>query len=477
MPSSRARWSRPWLRTLALATPALLLIGLWLPGVNQGGFRVDTGLYAAVSHHAWLGGTLFPLMAGDVPYFNKPPMAFWIHGVILRVLGPDLWAARLGALVAAMLGVYATAAFVRTIAGRRTALLAAGVLALTLEWFRYTRAISLDLWLVAWLMLAAWAVVKGAADDQAARARTAWFALAGVMIGLGLLTKPLVALVAIPIFAVWFAVARTPALIGWLGVTVVVAVAVALPWHWAMWARFGDQFVTQYFVKQSAERAVGGAFGAEPWWYYAALLAQTYWPWLPAAVGGAWLAVRPRRAGIAANVRGVMWPLVWVLVWLVALSAFGGKSGRYAVVLYPMLAVLAAVWLAAPGVRWVTIARRALVRWAGPAVVVAGVAMAALGVRVHGPMSAHWAELDEFVRTSRGAGHEVWMHPDMLWTGANVYLDTGAWPRFVGSSGTPGAGDVVVFSDQRDDGDARVAPDAGATEVWRAGRFFAVGVE
>lgn len=475
MPSSRARWSRSWLRVLAWATPALLLIGLWLPGVNQGGFRVDTGLYAAVSLHAWRDGTLFPLMAGDVPYFNKPPMAFWIHGAMLRIFGAELWAARLGALLAAMAGVYATAAFVRAIAGRRTALLAAGILALTLEWFRYTRAISLDLWLVTWLMLAAWAVVKGAADAQPARARTAWFALAGAMIGLGLLTKPLVALVVIPIFAAWFVVARTPGVIAWLGGTLLVGVAVALPWHWAMWARFGDQFITQYFVKQSAERAVGGSFGAEPWWYYAALLGQTYWPWLPAAVGGMWLARGGAGASRARTL--VRLALIWTLVWLVALSVFGGKSGRYAVVLYPMLAVLAAAWLMAPSVRWVAIVRRALVRWAGPAVVVAGVAMAAFGVRVHGPMSAHWAELDAFVRTTRSAGHQVWMHPDMLWTGANVYLDTGAWPRFVGSSGEPSAGDVVVFSDQREDGDARVTPGADATEVWRAGRFFAVRAE
>jgi hypothetical protein len=50
--------SRRLLRLRWWLAPAALLLGLWLPGFWQGAYRVDTGLYAAISLHAYDGGSL-----------------------------------------------------------------------------------------------------------------------------------------------------------------------------------------------------------------------------------------------------------------------------------------------------------------------------------------------------------------------------------------------------------------------------------
>jgi hypothetical protein len=157
---------------------------------------------------------------------------------------------------------------------------------------------------------------------------------------------------------------------------------------------------------------------------------------------------------------------VWCVVWLVVLSLGGGKSGRYAIVLYPMLAWVGALWLVHGAPRWIAMARRGFVRW-GPAVMLAGsVATAAIGVRVHAPAPAHWDALCAFVRAHE---HEdVWAGRDMMWTSANVYLFTGRWPRTVTEARVPPAGALRLYRDG-----VREGPGPGEAEVWRSGPMFA----
>lgn len=443
----------------------MLLIALWLPGFNQGGYRVDTGLYAALGLHAWREGPMWPLFAGDAPYFNKPPMVLWIHGVFLWTLGTDLWVARLPSLLAAAACVMATRRAVGYITGPRGGLLAACILALTLEFFRYTRAISLDLWMTLFLMLACCGVARGLRT----RGGGIGFILrAGVPVGLALLTKPIAPLLALPIFALWIASRKEDVLrrLGALAGSAIIALLVAALWYVPMYLRFGDAFVHQHFTRQAVERATGESFGADPWWYYLRLMSETYWPWMIGVAATAFLLVRGRFG--ARDRRAALMGLSWAGVWLIALSAFAGKSGRYAVPMYPMLAWAAALALAAATPRWLGLVRRAMIRWLAPAMLAVSMALTAFGVRVHSPPTPHWQALYEFVRAH--ADQAIWSAPDIAPTCANIYLHTGRWPRSIASDGaTPGPGDILILRDE-----SEFAPDPSWREFWRSGPVFAL---
>ena len=135
--------------------PCVLLLSVTLPKLNQGDFRGDAGWYSAIGLQAWRTGSLWTLYGEPgQPYFNKPPLAFWIHGLALHTLGPELWVARLPSILAATVCVLFTVAIVRHLAGRRAALLSGCVLALSLEFFRRTREISLDMWQAVFLLMA-----------------------------------------------------------------------------------------------------------------------------------------------------------------------------------------------------------------------------------------------------------------------------------------------------------------------------------
>ncbi|MBL8747161.1 MAG: glycosyltransferase family 39 protein [Phycisphaerae bacterium] len=474
------RRPRPTLRARLALLPAALLIALWIPGASQGAYRVDTGLYAAIGLHAWREGPLWPLFAGDTPYFNKPPLPFLIHGLFLHLLGTDLWVARLPSLLAAIAALFVTHQIVRLISGPRTALITAGILALTLEFFRYTKAISLDLWLTLFLLIAAWSVARAIRNPPSItppRRRAAHILLAGLPIGLALLVKPLVALLAIPIFALWIArhprtTPRSPAThrglapdIAALAGASVIAVAIASLWYIPMYVRFGDSFIEQHFTKQAIERATGESFGADPWWYYLRLIAEKYWPWLIAVAATGYLLLRRR---LDRAQRGAAFiTFTWTLAWLAALSIFAGKSGRYAVPLYPFLAWLAAISITCHAPRWLALLRRGAVRWLAPIALLASLCISALGVRIHAPATPHWQALYKFVRAHDHT--DLWAAPGMAPTCANIYLATGLWPRTATDSNTPPPGAILLY---RDEIDAR--PPLHTPELWRSGPLFAV---
>ena len=100
--------------------PAAILLAITLPHLGQGDFRTDTGWYSAISlssvrHWGDAHGIrdLLTLQAEPgKPFFNKPPLALWIHGVVLHMFGVSLEAARLPTVLAACLCVVLTVAIV-----------------------------------------------------------------------------------------------------------------------------------------------------------------------------------------------------------------------------------------------------------------------------------------------------------------------------------------------------------------------------
>ncbi|GJM19166.1 MAG: hypothetical protein DHS20C14_13790 [Phycisphaeraceae bacterium] len=436
VPGLLVRW---WARWGCYVAPALIFLALTLPKLGQGGFRTDTGRYAAVGLQMWRTGEFWtPYLQPDTEYFNKPPLVLWIHGAALEVLDVGVWQARLPSVLAALGCVLVLVAITRRYANRTRALMVGVALATTLEFFRRTKEVSIDMWQVLFLLGAVWCVsVAVTRARQRAAGDAGWFALAGVGIGLALLCKPLAGLLAVPILGVWLLSAGQWRRVGWLALTTLVAVVVAGPWHVSMAQIHGEAFTGQYFGKEIADRAAGEIM-SEPWFYYFNEMVQYHWPWLGAAVGGliGWLINFPRGFG-RADRRGLLLGVVWSVGWLALLSSFPDKRPRYGLLFYPGLALVSGIWLfdVVP-VAW----RRSLVRKLAVIVAVVGVGglgLALAPVRVNRPADPGYAAVGEWMNA----------HPErpvMIGTiGSNengwVYLLTGRWAYRVGGEAYPEA--------------------------------------
>jgi 4-amino-4-deoxy-L-arabinose transferase-like glycosyltransferase len=486
--------------------PIVVLVALWLPGVWQGGFRTDTHVYAALTcalgDGLWDGGWLGPRI-GNAPYSNKPPMGFYLAYPWVELAGGAgnpaalIIAVRIASLISLAVATIATIGLWRTMVGLRIASVAGLVLVLTLEFFRYGRAFSLDAHLVMFMTLAMWAFVASrraaerAGDGGVAmRSGTGRAGLltvaAGVCVGLGLLVKPMVALL-VPVIAVlWAAVAlrgrgRVRAVIA-SGVVALMAVLIATPWHLWMMANV-EGFTETYFFNQSLDRATGESFGKTPWYYYPTTLIRTYQPWLVVLLIGCAALVRTRRVdrllsscserrpGGAAGPASAAWlAIIWVVVLLAVLTVFADKRGRYLVPVYPAAALLVAgALLHSMGRPFRRLTRLGTVYWPVAAALLGAVAIglsAAGVVRVHEPPTPWKIDLARELER-RGNADRTWVYPSASRHAANVYVFTGTPPRLIDEANgeSPSPGDAVLIA--REQGEYR------GEELWRDRAAFA----
>ena len=405
--------------------PILILLAFTLPHLDQGEFRRDTVRYAAIGHYMYSGGSLLtPYANAEKMYFNKPPMGLWIHGLFLKLLGPNLIAARLPSILAAIGVLILSMLSLRNLATRREAVVSGIVLASTYEFFRRTREISIDMWQLFFLMMAVWLVTK------TLRERVRWpLVVCGIPIGLGLMCKQFVALTALPILSVWLGVAGPAELIAWLLLAALpIAILVAAPWHLYMYSVFGRMFTDRYLGHEVVEYATRKN-QASSYFYYVEQNIRTYWPWLTGLVYAVYLKIKTPRSPRPRHRNYVLFALIWVGTWFVAISLFVDKKPNYALPLFPMLS-----WIVAWGLCRLPLSRlrhwydRGL-PWLAPATAVLFLIAALAPIRFQEPAEKNWLKLVEWLKQNRidvgQLAHDNLEQNDICY----VYLKTGKWMK------------------------------------------------
>ena len=319
---------------------AVLAAVLCLADLGGGALRDwDEATYAAVAREGVESGSWASLQLDGRLYAEKAPLVFWCMEASYRLLGVSEAAARLPSALFGIAGVVLAYRIARRLAGRPAAQLAALVLVTAPEWLSSSRQAMLDVPLATCLA----AALLGALEGR--------WPLIGIGLGAAAMVKGPAALVALPVLGVWAltgAERRRQAAKGLL-----LALALAAPWHVAQIALHGDAFVAWYFgfnVVSRLSAAVEGHHG--PWWFYLDYIFgwTSPWHWLGAFA----LAATTYRAVRARSDPGRVLVLAWFWTVLVAFTAAPTKLGWYVVPAYPALAVLTACWLAeaAPGRRW-----------------------------------------------------------------------------------------------------------------------------
>lgn len=455
--------------------PALLFCCVTIPKLWQADFRSDAGWYSAIGVQAWRTGHLWTLYGEPgQPYFNKPPLVFWIHGLVMHIFGVGPLQSRLPTVLAGVLCVLATMRLVTRINGRRAGWWAGTVLALSYDFFSRGRDVSLDMWQTMFMVVSLACVLDG---DM--RERRSWFALAGVPLGLALLCKPLTALLVIPMMVAWLLISGRASKWWWPLLTTFAAVAVAAPWHVSMYLLHGQNFTSQYFGAEIVGRATGAIAdttkAGNSWWFHISHIVQRYWPWLPFAGAGAIAVVQMWRRNKRHS--AAMFAVIWSIAWLILLSVFTDRRDRYSLPLYPGLAWLAAIGIAGSRVAWVRIVQRRAAKFIGPVMAVCAIVISVIPLRVHKPEPQQWARLFDWVRQNKVAGEPVardggnvlWQGAFQPLRGARLYLEFGWWPRTTRDRWgnvleRPGPGSLVIY--HRRDG---LAPGERETVVFAEG--------
>ena len=147
----------------------------------------DEPVYGQIAKEMAAGaGWLTPHFDGQ-PWFDKPPLFYWLSGLSARVLGPTELACRLPSAVLAVAVLLLVYFLVNHDFSRRAALFAALAMATCLQTIILARAAVTDMTLLFCLLGALYAYRRW--FDADGPSRFAWMAACGAMTGLGMLAK------------------------------------------------------------------------------------------------------------------------------------------------------------------------------------------------------------------------------------------------------------------------------------------------
>jgi len=340
-------------------------------------FDPDEGLHAAIAQEmVRRGDYVTPTFLGE-PFLDKPILFFWAEAASLRLFGDREAAVRLPPLLFGLLGMIGVAALGRALFDEATGLLAGIVYGTMLLPLGVSQVAVHDVAVVPFMCAACSCLVA-----SAFRRKVPCALVAGVALGLSILTKGLVGVVFAGILGVCLAVENPKhavRLATVLAIAGVVAILVALPWYLAM-ERAHPGYLHYYFVERHLQGYLTATqrHAGRGWWYYMPIIAGGALPWTGYLAGAA-------KASRGSRVRLVLWG--WFLAGLVFLSVGESKLVTYALPLFPALAILAAEHIVAAGGFGGRLAYSTFV--ASLAILPIG-ALTAVAIRYGGVTSVYW---------------------------------------------------------------------------------------
>ena len=297
------------------------------------------------------GDWLTPHING-VPYFEKPPLFYWMQGAAMGIFGSDEWAGRIVTALLSTLTCLITYAVGRMLYGRKSGLLAALVLSTSLMGYGLAHVAMLDI-PVSFFITACIACFFSAQHTENLKVRRNLYLLMYVASALAMMTKGLIGIV-IPgiVIGAWIALTRQWRILKEVHLILggLIFLAIVVPWHWLM-AHQHPEFLNFYFIHEHFTRYLTNEHKrTAPWWFFIAITPVGLLPWTfitsfrrkPESSGiplHQWLRLDPglRRDDGQGD---KLFLLLWIALPLIFFSTSHSKLISYIFPIFPPLAIL-----------------------------------------------------------------------------------------------------------------------------------------
>lgn len=334
-------------------TADLLLLALFFGGLNFFALgrlplaNPDEARYAQIPREMAARGDWVTPWLNDTPYFEKPPLVYWMVGASRALLGSSEWVARLTPALFGLAGIGLTYAAGRRLFGREAGLAGGVVLGTSVLYFTLSRILLLDMAVSVLMSTALFSFIAGMREPPGVRRRWFFYALYASA-ALATLTKGLIGFL-IPgavmffwllLFNQWHRIRPL-----YLPGGVALFLAIAAPWHLLAaernpgWAHF-------YFFREHWERFTTSDHGrAEPFWFFVPVIALGLFPWV-GFLGGAMRAALPGGWARRKDTADAWFLVTWAAFVFLFFSQSQSKLIPYILPAFPPLAVLIGAWLA-----------------------------------------------------------------------------------------------------------------------------------
>ena len=281
------------------------------------------------------GDWLTPRING-VPYFEKPPLFYWMQASVMQFGGLGEFSGRLATMLVVIATCLTTFSIAGLIYGRTTAWLSATVLSTCLLGYGLSREAMLDAPVTLFITLCIGCFIAAQKDKNPQSQKCRYWGMY-IASALAVLTKGLIGIV-IPglVIGAWIAINRRWKLLLEVRLIsgLVLFALIAVPWHYLM-AREHPEFLNFYFIHEHFTRYLTDEHKrTAPWWFFIAVTIAGLLPWvvlLPRTIKACY---RERKEGVT------MFLSLWVVLPMLFFSSSHSKLIPYIFPIFPPLAIL-----------------------------------------------------------------------------------------------------------------------------------------
>lgn len=268
---------------------------LLLSNLGDGAFiDYDEATYAQVIRESENRGDFLSFTYLEEPWFDKPPLYFWLAEGSAKIFGHNEFALRLPAALTGILLVILVWHISFMITGSPFAAFLGGMaLATNGAFIDAARQVRFDVPVTLFIMTAIYCFLRSRKGSEV------WLIGIGISIGLGVLMKSVIGFLSLPAIAIISLFTREWLWLRskWLWTGAFASLLIIVPWHAYEMAKFGSVFWDNYFgvhiLKRFESKMLGG--NVTVWTYFKNLFRLTE-PWVLAASGSAlWLALNLRK--------------------------------------------------------------------------------------------------------------------------------------------------------------------------------------
>ena len=325
------------LRWCVLGLTALLILFAQAPRTR---LTTDPVLYAAIARTMAESGDYGNLKLGNEPYYNKPPLQFWLAAAAIKIMGPNVMAVTLFSRLFGLGCVLLTAWLGSRLYGPRVGWLAGLMLTTSYIFCRGSSTFRLDSALTFGILLALYGYLS---SPRQWAPPLFYLSVGGAVLSKG--PPGLLPLMIAPVhayFSSWPG-GRSKMAIRWMAW----APLLVLPALWWVYLFLtGGAYPLTVLFDDLMRSKLGGDSRLHAFWtnYIVLAFLNYYWPWLPFALLGAWIVVSEIcRSEIAGEQRAsAALLLAWVGIATVSSAFKNAQYPRYVFFALPAVSIIAA---------------------------------------------------------------------------------------------------------------------------------------
>lgn len=332
------------MRLTALLAVALIAAALLSGDLGRAPF-VDPpeGVHAEIAREMVRSGDWITPHLDGIPYFDKPPLLYWLMAASFAALGCSEWSARLWSTLPAIAVAVLTARIGVLLASVRVGLIAGLMVVSNLEVFVFSRIVKPDLLFVSLIVLAFTAFIEAYLGARRRRALLLFYAA----LGLSALAKDVIGVLGpLAVVAVFFHLTGEPApwrrWAPWAAIALLLAIT--LPWYGIVaWRERGFlwyTFVDNHLLNVARRRVFPDEDVPLTALQFIGVTAAGFFPWVIALPQAIWRGL----SRVPGDARERLWLLLalWTVSVLGLFTLAPFRLPHYALPAFPTMALLVA---------------------------------------------------------------------------------------------------------------------------------------